>query len=257
MTDAYFVRLADDSFEPTEHCRGPWDVDACHAGPPTALMAGAAERELPDMQLVRLMVELRRPIPMAGFSVSAEVARRGRSVSTAGVALTAAGEILASAHTLHVAVRPMPPTPTHSVSFPDLAGSEPGPFPISTQHGRPGFADSLEVRYPPGPGDGGATEMWARSVVTIVEGEEASPFQRICPVADCGNGISWHVGTERMSFVNADLIVAVHRSPVGDWFGTRTVSYWEPSGIGRADAELFDTGGAVGRAMQNLVLRPR
>jgi hypothetical protein len=51
------------------------------------------------------------------------------------------------------------------------------------------------------------------------------------------------------------LVIALHRNPHGTWFGAHTVSFWEPNGIGRADAELFDESGPVGRAMQSLVLR--
>ena len=32
--------------------------------------------------------------------------------------------------------------------------------------------------------------------------------------------------------------------------------HWEPSGLGVADAELFDRRGPVGRATQNLLLNP-
>ncbi|HEY5650934.1 MAG TPA: thioesterase family protein, partial [Acidimicrobiia bacterium] len=66
---------------------------------------------------------------------------------------------------------------------------------------------------------------------------------------------SFHEGTETMAFVNADLMVSLHRPPHGTWIGSHTVSFWEPNGIGRADAELFDDTGPVGRAMQSLVLR--
>ena len=59
-----------------------------------------------------------------------------------------------------------------------------------------------------------------------------------------------------MRFVNADLTVALHRDPVGEWLGSRAVGYWEPDGIGLADALLFDDRGPVGRALQTLVLRP-
>jgi hypothetical protein len=48
----------------------------------------------------------------------------------------------------------------------------------------------------------------------------------------------------------------LHREPVGEWFGIQAVSHWQPDGIGMADALLFDTEGAVGRALQTLLIRP-
>ncbi|MGA0321700.1 MAG: acyl-CoA thioesterase domain-containing protein, partial [Ilumatobacteraceae bacterium] len=55
---------------PTSLCRGPWDPDSCHAGPPTGAIARAAEQALPDLRLVRLTTEIMKPIPMAGFTLT-------------------------------------------------------------------------------------------------------------------------------------------------------------------------------------------
>ena len=83
-----------------------------------------------------------------------------------------------------------------------------------------------------------------------------SPFQRICPLADCGNAFSRHADPDQMRFVNTDLVVALHRDPVGEWMGSQVTSHWHPTGVGLADALLFDDEGAVGRALQTLLLRP-
>ena len=34
-------------FKPTEYCRGPWDANSCHAGPPSGLIARAVEQLVP------------------------------------------------------------------------------------------------------------------------------------------------------------------------------------------------------------------
>jgi hypothetical protein len=96
--------------------------------------------------------------------------------------------------------------------------------------------------------------LWLRTLYPIVEAEDPSPFQRIAPLADCGNGISSNGDLTSISFVNPDLTLSLHRQPVGDWFASRSVSHWQPSGIGFADAELFDVEGPVGRATQSLIL---
>lgn len=57
--------------------------------------------------------------------------------------------------------------------------------------------------------------------------------------------------------MNPDLTIVLHRLPVGEWLGSPAVSRWEPSGIGLADALLFDELGVVGRACQTLLLTPR
>ena len=70
----------------------------------------------------------------------------------------------------------------------------------------------------------------------LLPDETPSPFQRICPLADCGNAFSRHAEPWEIAFVNADLTIALHRDPVGEWLGSRAVSWWQPSGVGLADA---------------------
>ncbi|MGD2061470.1 MAG: thioesterase family protein [Acidimicrobiia bacterium] len=254
---SYFTVSGDGTFHPTDYTRGPWSIDACHAGPPTGLIARASEALVSDKPLVRLLVEIIRPIPMSGFRIGTVIARTGRTVTTTRVELHDDERSYARAEGLHLAEGEIGAVASHHIDLPDPAESIPGPFPIASTHGEVAFGDSLEVRYVPGlsQGAGGETFMWARCRVPLLDGEEPSPFQAICPLADSGNGISFHEGTETMAFVNADLVLALHRPPNGDWFGSHTVSFWEPNGIGRADAELFDATGPVGRAVQNLVLR--
>lgn len=91
--------------------------------------------------------------------------------------------------------------------------------------------------------------------VDLLADEPTSPFSRICPLADCGNAFSRQSEPWQVSFVNADLTVHLHREPVGEWLGSRSVSSWQPSGVAISDALLFDEQGAVGRAVQSIVLR--
>lgn len=255
--DAYFTVSHDGTFHPTAFSRGPWDPDACHAGPPTGLMARASELLVSDKPLVRLLVEITRPVPMSGFRIGATISRTGRTVTTTSIELHDDDRSYALARGLHLAEGDIGPVASHHAEFAGPEEAVPGLFPISPPHSQTSFAQSLNVRYVPGLslGDGGETFMWAESKVPLIAGEEPSPFQTLCPLADCGNGISFHEGTETMAFVNADLMVSLHRPPHGTWIGSHTVSFWEPNGIGRADAELFDDTGPVGRAMQSLVLR--
>ena len=83
-----------------------------------------------------------------------------------------------------------------------------------------------------------------------------TPFQRISPLADCGNAFGRNAEPYEVQFVNTDLLIALHRDPVGEWMGSRSTSAWQPTGNGLADALLFDDEGPVGRALQTLLLRP-
>lgn len=265
MTDAYFERTDKDRFVGTDFVRGPWDPDSCHAGPPSGLLARAVEALFGQHRLVRLTVDLDRPIPIGGFRVEAEVIRKGRTVAASSARIvTDDGTVCARATGLHLApgssteVGAAPVSlPTASVAVPDLAEARPGDFPISrSRHGLAGFSTSAEMRYPPGQGpEPGPTAVWMRTVALLAD-EEPSPFQRICPLADCGNATSRNAEPTEVSFLNPDLTIVLHRDPEGEWLGSDAVSHWHSDGIGLADALLYDHLGPVGRACQTLLLRP-
>lgn len=260
IPDSFFHGDDDGWFRPTEHARGPWHAGHCHAGPPTGLLARAIERLLPDKRLTRLTVELSRPIPHAGFRVEARTRREGRTVALADARIVDGdGRVVAIARGLAMARRAAHPWPSHSDSIgrPDDASA--GEFPIrGTRHDLPAFNGAgVDTRYPGGQSpEPGPTTAWLRTVPLLAD-ETPSPFQRICPLADCGNAFGRNAEPAEASFANADLTIALHRDPIGEWLGTRSAGFWEPDGIGLAEAALFDREGRVGVALQTLVLSPQ
>jgi hypothetical protein len=256
MGESYFTTSDGSWFTPSDLARGPWDPTACHAGPPSGLLARASERIVDGQQLVRLTVELNRPIPHAGFSVSAKVVRAGRRVSTTKLTIRDAAEKkVAVARAMHIAGSTENDTPTTAWRAPNFGEATVGPFSITSPvHDLPMFADSVQIRYPVGEGSElGPTTAWMRTV-PLLANEAMSGFQSICPLADCGNALSRNAEPYRYAFLNTDLTVVLHRIPVGEWLGSQVVSRWEPNGIGMSDALLFDEAGAVGRATQSLII---
>jgi hypothetical protein len=263
MTSFFTVTRRSDGrewFVPTELARGPWDPDACHGGPPTGLLVRALERAVPTMRLCRISVDLGRQVPMAGFTIVTEVVRAGRATAnTTAEIVDAGGKVRVTATGVHLAVAPTPMfegrLDNSDAVTPRLADSVPGEFPVRHTHGMRGFRDAVEVRYPPGEDNTpGATTMWMRTL-PLVAGEAMTPFQRICPLADCGNAFARHAEPNQVQFINTDLVIALHRDPFGEWLGSRATSVWQPAGVGLADALLFDDEGPVGRALQTLLVR--
>lgn len=258
MADSFFTTSDGEWFRPTDPCRGPWDPHACHAGPPAGLLARASELLVPEQQLVRLTVELTRPIPHAGFRIDAEITRSGRTVTTTALTLVDGSERpIVTARGMHIAAADVADIPTTGHDTPQLEDSEFGPFPLSAPgHDLPSFPDGVVVRYPtletPHPGP---TRVWMRAL-PLLPGEPSSPFQRICPLADCGNAFSRNAEPNEVAFMNTDLTIQLHRLPEGEWLGMESVSRWEPNGIGMSDSLLFDDIGPIGRALQALILRP-
>ena len=258
MPDSFFTTDSE-WFIPTTHTRGPWNVDHCHAGPPTGLIARALELALPGHRLTRLTVNLTRPIPFAGFRIDASITREGRIVALAEARLIDRQEtVCATASSLHMAPQPKHPMPTHPVTKLNPDDAQIGDFPIEhITHGQPNFTgDGVSVKYPPNQNaKPGQTIAWLRTVPLLAD-ETPSAFQKICPLADCGNAFGRNAEITEFNFMNPDLTVLLHRDPVGEWLGTNAVSHWQTNGIGMADAELFDAEGCVGRALQTLLVRP-
>lgn len=256
--DCFFTTEDNEWFSPTDHTRGPWHVEHCHAGPPTGLIARAVEQLAPLQRLTRLTVNLHRPIPFSGFRISAGVEKSGRVVTTCHAAIIdQQGKVCANATSLHMTRQPEAKLPTHKRPPANPDDATIGLFPIQqTLHNKPAFnGNGVEVKYPPGHDHRpGPTIAWMKTVPLLLT-EVPSPFQRLCPMADCGNAIGRNADPAEVNFMNPDLSIHCHRDPVGEWIGSEVAGYWEPDGIGMADAHLFDASGSIGRAVQTLFLR--
>lgn len=256
---AVFV-VADGRFVATELARGPWDPGSQHGGAPAALLMRAFE-QLPvteDLVMSRVTYELLRPVPLAGLSVRAAVARAGRRVQLLeGSLWTADGVEVVRARALQVqradrrAVRD--------------GGCSPPPGP---EHGRendfrpprrPTFTpDAIEIRLISGGfyQDGPAT-AWFRLRAPIVLGEAPTPLQRLAAAGDFGNGISSALPWDEYVFINPDLTLYIDRAPIGEWVCLEAETRIAPGGIGISESVLYDELGRVGRATQALLIARR
>lgn len=268
MDDALFSLLDDGRFEPTGLSRGPWSPDALHGGPVAALVALVAEDALAatgrDAHVpVRLTLDLERPVPLAPLTVATEIVRPGRKVQVAEVVVRDdEGRRLVRASVLAIRRRaielpddlPMPaddPPPPHASGAP--GPSWPGGLDLTAFHKDATAHDFVRGSFlAPGP-----TVDWIRLTVPVVAGREPSPFQRVVAVADFVNGISSPVPARDWTFINPDLTVAVHRLPVGEWVALDAGTRVDGDGTGTAEADLYDTRGRLGRAVQTLLVEPR
>jgi acyl-CoA thioesterase len=265
MPEALFIRVGDE-FEPTGLTRSFWSESAQHGGPPVGLLARAIENvptSVP-MQVVRLTVDLFRPVPIdAPIRTETEVVRDGRRIQVVEASLVAGSQTVARSSALkirtsHVA---LPRTPVPWVA-------PPGPFEAEAiSWARSGDAQpalnffhihAIEVRTVDGslftPGEG---LSWVRLAVPVVEGEPTTPLVATATLSDVGNGNAMALDGRAWLYVNPDLSLTLHRLPEGDWLGMRSVAHQHRSGIGSAESQLFDTSGPVGRVVQSQIVEPR
>ncbi len=253
---AFFVPH-DGELVATEFTRGPWSPDHQHGGPPAALLARAVEQAAPGMHVARLTFEFLRPIPLARFTVRTEVLRPGKRVQLLAASLLSGGDELCRATALCLR--------TDALALPDPPA--PGPAPASIAASEPyaftffrwpvGYHSAVAIRRAAGVWGSGAMAAWMRMLEPLVEGEEPSPLVRVVVAADAGNGVSAPLDPARWTFINPDLTVYLHRPLAGEWVCLDGRTTPEPTGIGLAQAALWDERGAVGRSLQSLLIMER
>ena len=257
MSDSFFDINKDGVIVGRDAARGPWDGEACHAGPVAGMLARALEQAVADKQLARLTVEVQRAVPLAGFTIETETGRSGRFLTTASAVLTdTTGKVCCKANSTHIATRDLGDVPTTGIAAPDFEDAKPNRFgPKQPLHAHRYFSDAIEVRYPPGSGRlPGENSMWMKAPPLLAD-EPLSPFQRVCPIADCCNGLSRNADLTEVRFMNLDLTISLYRPPASDWIGSSATSHWSQDGIGLAYGRLFDQQGIVGLASQSLLLQ--
>lgn len=260
--DALYT-FEDGLYRPGPLTVGPWSPDAQHGGPVSALLAGAVE-EVGEggegtgegLQVVRVTVELLRPVPLSPLAVTTELVRPGRNVQIVDAHLLAEDVEVARARGLRIRRAPLdvpidrsgpPSPPPEDHSPPDGPGSA-----------RTAFAAAVDMRFVKGSWDElGPVTLWSRLLVPVVAGRDPSPLQRAAAVADFANGVSRVVDFESHTFINPDLTVALARAPEGEWLLYDMVSRLSPDGYGQAESQIFDASGPVGRSVQSLLVTAR
>jgi len=260
MAESLFVPVDADTFLPTELSIGPWSRDALHGGPVAALLVRELESlDAPcPMRLVRITVELTRPVPLEPLWMISQVVRPGAKVNIVEASM-GRGDGAEVAKVRGVRIR------TEDVDFDDGTSDEVPPLPdtsaapaslVAAEPGEAYHSHAVEHRYTSGRfGTPGPTFDWIRLNVPVVPGEAPTGWQRAAAAADFGNGISAVTSFDGSSlFINPDLTVHLWREPEGDWIGLDAQTRTSPTGIGMAESAIWDRQGRVGRGVQSLLL---
>ena len=238
---------------------GPWNPKLQHGAAPSSLICWAVER-LPSpvpMRVVRLTVDLMRPVPVAPLTIETEIVREGRKIQLVSVTLLADGAEVVRASALRIRVEPnetpaIANGPAIALPMPDLCGP-PDFFATETP-----FLKGIEMRVAKGgfriPGP---AAIWYRATRPIVANAAISPLMRAAIAADFCNGTSSVFDMKDWTFINADLSVSLGREPVGEWILLDAETWVGPDCVGIAAARLADTQGYFGRAVQSIIFEKR
>ena len=256
-----FFSVTDGGLVPHPDARSPWSADMLHGRLLAGLAAWAVERDHgdPELQPVRFTVDLYRSPTMEATTVSTHLVRDGRRVRAVDAVLHVGNIEVARASTLFLrrsdasvlpAVDDAPRTPRWDTPPPDELPELP----------MPGGDVPFDVRSPVGSGfgaPGGTTRrVWLRENRELVAGTPFTPFMRAALLADFASPLA-NMGTEGLSYINADLSLYLSRLPEGEWLGISTDDRVVADGVSVAQCPIHDATGPVGWSSVCAVLTPR
>lgn len=219
---------------------GPWSPDMQHGSAPTGLVTWAAEAIATPvpMQIVRLTIDLMRPVPLTPLDIETEVLRQGRKIQLCEVRLSAGGVLVVRATVLKIRVAAAQAcrrkSRTRRSTCPDRSnprwsrGFSSSPFVsgMSMRAARGGFAKP------------GSSAIWYRVDRPLVEGAPISQVMRAAVASDFSNATSVALDFRHWTFLNADLTISLARQPIGDWILLDGDCWIGPDGAGLAMARL-------------------
>lgn len=252
MKDSFYVRLDEETYEPTELTRGPWDAYAQHAGPPAALLGHVIEDNgRQGMRIARITYDILRPVPLAPLRATATKVHVGRSVEIIEAALEANGRTVMRANALRIRAEEGA-APEHtdgrSIGHPEAAEENLIPMRFDV-----GYHTAMETRnvegafHMPGP-----ATIWFRMRHPLIDGVAVSPLDRVLIAADSGNGVSGVLSIKEYLYINPELTVHLSRYPTTEWVCLEAKTQITSDGVGLADTLLHDEQGPIGRGTQSL-----
>ncbi len=248
----------DDMFVASDLTRGPWSAEAQHGSAPAALFVRQFERlDAPvPMQLVRVTVELLRPIPVGRLRAPARVVRSGKRVQYASAALVDGEDEVARASAWYTAVVDAPIGPPDPP--PPLPGAGVGHTPPPWFESAGFHVTAVSIRFVEGSfTTPGPATAWIELLVDVVAGEQASPWAAAMAASDFGNGISALADPREFTFINTDLSVYLARAPVAGPIALESETIDGQTGAAVACSTLYDRRGAIGHAAQALMVSRR
>src|SRR5438874_2503792 len=183
LPSCFFARRGD-PFVATDLTRGPWSNEHQHGGPPSALLARAAEAYDggEGFFVARLTVDYLKPIPLAALSVTVEPQKLGKTAQRLVLHLVHGSDELARATALRIRRSSGSAISTRPPALPSPDGLPSFVFPFFRHD--VGYHRAIEARYLRGRFGDNEVAVWMRQTVPLLAGEQPSGLQRVAVVAD-------------------------------------------------------------------------
>lgn len=270
--NAYFARVSERTYRPTQHTSGAWSQAEQHVSPLAGLVVHAIEQFVDSREIGRaggddlteradigktigrISFDILGPITIGNFDIDVAVVRPGRTIE-----LIEASVISRSREVLRARAWRLAPYDTRAIS-----GGQPPHIPAPgelpswpmTSVWPGGYIDSLEVRRTPD-SHPGRTTAWVSTPLELLARETVSPLASFVALVDTANGVCVRQSPEEWMFPNVDLTIHLHRQPVAGPVGLDTSVIFGSDGHGLTTTVLHDQHGPVGQAAQILSIRPQ
>ena len=243
-------------FVPTPITRGPWMDTATHGGPPCALLAHAIESQRgdPDLFVSRITIDLFRPIPIKPLELKTNLAREGKRIKLVDAYIVADGVEVARASGLMLRKNPGmsgETTLSASRSIPPWESVPIKHFIDEPLEGVERYHAVMQVRRIDPPHQGASMAAWIRLPVTLMPETPLTPLERVGGLADFSSAMGMMSRGVRASFINADISIALHREPEGEWICLESAGRGDHDGISSSSVHLHDSRGLFGHAFAN------
>ncbi len=253
-TNAYYLPLGEETFQPTLRAQGAWQPYEQHMAPVAGLLAHVLESHdpRPDLQLSRVTYEILGVIRALPSAIRVQTIRPGRTIELVEATMSVNGKDVVRATGWRLSRQ----------DTSEVAGgcweALPAPETLERWDGTHmwggGYIASLEFRAVAG-GQPGSGAAWIRTHTPLVDGVEASPIAQFVTLVDTANGIATRAHPSEWMFPNTDLTIHLFRTPTPGWVGFDTEVIFGETGVGLTSSKLYDEGGAVGRSEQILTVR--
>ena len=258
IAEAFYLPLGEGRFAPTKATESPWDPEAQHGGPPSALLAHLAGASAePGQRAARVSVDFLGAVPRRELTVEVAPLRPGRRISLTEARMTVDGRAVAVARVWHLATGPTPPARTPVAVPPPVPGPEATAM-LLPDRADWGYGRALDWRYTAGSPDRlGPAAVWTRVRLPLVAGEPITPLARVLVAADAANGVSAELPLTDWLSIPPGMATTLLREPAGEWVHLDCRTQLSDDGLGLCTGVLSDAAGALGEVSQPLLVQQR
>lgn len=254
IAEAFYLPLGEGRFAPTRATESPWDGEAQHGGPPSALLASLAAAA-GGQQPARVSVDFYGAIPRRELAVEVSPVRPGRRIDLTEAVMTVEGRTVAVARVWSLAPGPTPPVVSEAAAPPPVPEA---PSQVLPQLFDWGYGQALDWRYTAGSAhEPGPADVWTRVRIPLVAGQALTGTDRVLVAADAANGISAELPIDSWLSIPPGMTTHLVREAEGEWVHLSCRTRIAGNGLGLCTGTLSDTSGLVGEVSQPLLVRAR